>query len=87
MTIQLAPEMEFEIVKVAAAKGIAPDAYVERAVAEALAWERASQEPEKEDIRVFLDRLAMMAPVVDAHPTATFDREMIYCDDMEKFDL
>jgi hypothetical protein len=88
MTIQLAPEMESQVARVAAAKGMAPDTYVQRAVAEALAWERSSPQPgRKEGLLAFVERLTQGSPDVPAHQTATFDREMIYSDDMEKFDL
>jgi hypothetical protein len=88
MTIELAPELEAEVTKYSAAKGIDPKEFVEKALVDAVASERAAIMPEKkEDIRVFLDRLAGTSPPVNAHLTETFTRETIYADDDEKFQL
>jgi len=86
MTIELAPELEAAVARAAAERGVDPGKYVSQIVASSLEWRR-QPDMEREDIRVFLDRLASMGRPVDTLPTDTFSREMIYPDDMEKYEL
>jgi len=83
MTIELAPELEAQVERVAAARGIAPGEYVGELVAVSLAWRKAPKQ-DRENIREFLDRWASIARPVDALTTETFSREMLYADD-DKF--
>jgi len=83
MTIELAPELEAKIVRIAEARGMAPSEYVGELIADTLAWRKAPQ-PDREDIRVFLDRLANIAKPVDVLTTEMFDRETLYAED-DKF--
>lgn len=86
MTIELAPELEAEVTRAAAARGVDPGKYVNEIVAGSLEW-RKQPDLEREDIRVFLDRLADIAKPSYTLTTETFSREMIYADDMEKFEF
>ncbi len=79
MTIQLAPELEAEVERLATERGVDPSDFVNELVAGTVAWRKPREQ--KEDISVFFDRLEAISRHIPVLQTETFSRDMIYADD------